>query len=201
MRTLGRLALGGTAVTLTLVALTGCGNPSGTGAAQAAGGVGPSPLVTEVNPAGDIPDNQAYVPFVGKGFSIKVPEGWAQTTTAATTSFTDKLNRIEITASSASSGMTSQHAQSILDGMAASVPKFAAGKIATATRGGMPVTVLTYQGDSSPDPVTGKVVRDAFQRFIFVRNGVRVDVTLVGPTTADNVDPWRTVSDSFRWAA
>lgn len=59
--------------------------------------------------------------------------------------------------------------------------------------------LLTYQGDSAPDPVTGKVVRDAFERYAFHRQGHEVDVTLSGPLHADNVDPWRIVTDSFTW--
>jgi len=43
------------------------------------------------------------------------------------------------------------------------------------------------------------VVRDAFERYTFVHGKVRVDLTLSGPTNADNVDPWRTISDSVRW--
>lgn len=45
---------------------------------------------TETNPAGDIPDNQAYVPFTppGGGFTVKIPEGWASTTAGPTTTFT-----------------------------------------------------------------------------------------------------------------
>jgi len=61
------------------------------------------------------------------------------------------------------------------------------------------VILLTYQGDSTPDQVTGKVVRDAFERYTFSRAGKRIDLTLSGPTNADNVDPWRIVSDSLRW--
>ncbi|WP_256796422.1 hypothetical protein [Terrabacter sp. Ter38] len=62
-----------------------------------------------------------------------------------------------------------------------------------------PVVLLTYQGDSAVDPVTGKVVRDAFERYSYFRAGTRVDLTLSGPVSADNVDPWRTVSNSLRW--
>lgn len=58
---------------------------------------------TEVNPAGDIPDNQAYVPFTppGGGFSVKIPEGWASSAAGATTTFTDKLNQVQVTSSRA----------------------------------------------------------------------------------------------------
>ncbi|WP_205620912.1 hypothetical protein [Intrasporangium chromatireducens] len=80
-----------------------------------------------------------------------------------------------------------------------SVPKFASPKVGTARRAGQPVVLLTYQGDSAVDPVTGKVVRDAFERYSYSHAGIRVDLTLSGPVNADNVDPWRTVSDSLRW--
>jgi len=73
------------------------------------------------------------------------------------------------------------------------------GKLSEVIRRGGHAVLLTYQGDSPPDQVTGKVVRDAFERFTFYRAGRRVDLTLSGPTTADNVDPWRIVSDSLRW--
>jgi len=61
------------------------------------------------------------------------------------------------------------------------------------------VVLLTYQADSSPDPVTGKVVRDAVERYEFWRAGTTARLTLSGPAGADNVDPWRIVTDSFRW--
>ncbi|HZX02659.1 MAG TPA: hypothetical protein VFF46_06960, partial [Kribbella sp.] len=69
------------------------------------------PVATESNPPGDIPDNQAYVAFQGAGFSVKVPEGWARTVTGTTTSFTDKLNRIETTPSAMSAPPTAQSVQ------------------------------------------------------------------------------------------
>jgi len=73
------------------------------------------------------------------------------------------------------------------------------GKASTVVRQAGTAILLTYQGDSTPDEVTGKVVRDAFERYTFYRAGKRIDLTLSGPTTADNVDPWKIVSDSLRW--
>lgn len=55
-----------------------------------------------------------------------------------------------------------------------------------------------YTGDSAADPVTSKVVRDAFEQYTFWRAGTLVELTLAGPSNADNVDPWRIVSDSVR---
>ena len=59
--------------------------------------------------------------------------------------------------------------------------------------------LITYQADSAPNEVTGKVVADAVERYEFWDNGTTVVLTLSGPVGADNVDPWRTVTDSFRW--
>jgi hypothetical protein len=155
-----------------------------------------------VNPQGDIPDNQAYVAFspAGGRYSVKIPEGWSRTSSGTTTSFSDKLNKIQISAATASTQPTVASVKSTdVPSVTHTVPTFAMGKVSEVTRRGGKAILLTYQGDSAPDPVTGKVVRDAFERYTFYRAGRRVDLTLSGPTAADNVDPWRIVSDSVRW--
>lgn len=162
----------------------------------------PQPGATESNPPGDIPDNQAYVAFSAPGsrVSVKVPEGWARTTAGTATVFSDKLNRIEIAASAAASAPTAGSVRaSDVPKLSSRVPKFSLGKIITERRAGGSVIVVRFDGDSPQDPVTGKVVRDAFERYVYYRNGRRLDLTLSGPTNADNVDPWRIVSDSVRW--
>jgi hypothetical protein len=73
------------------------------------------------------------------------------------------------------------------------------GKISEITRPAGKVVLITYQGDSAQDPVTGKVVRDAFERYLFYQGGKQLALTLAGPVNADNVDPWKIVSDSVRW--
>ncbi|HEY0474714.1 MAG TPA: hypothetical protein VGD34_23750 [Kribbella sp.] len=80
------------------------------------------------------------------------------------------------------------------------MPKFAMGKISEVTRPAGKAVLITYQGDSSADPVTGKVVRDAFEQYLFFKGGKVLSVTLTGPTNADNVDPWKIVTESVRWA-
>ncbi|MET8137213.1 hypothetical protein [Streptomyces sp. NPDC005251] len=160
---------------------------------------------TESNPPGDIPDNQAFVayrPTGGSftGFTVKVPEGWARTGQGSTTVFTDKLNTVKITAVSAAGTPTTRSVtDTVVPQLRSQVPKFAAPKVSEVTRHSGRVVLLTYQGDSAKDQVTGKVVRDAFERYAFYRAGHEVDLTLSGPVKADNVDPWRIVSDSFAW--
>ncbi|MFF4786915.1 hypothetical protein ACFY3E_37060 [Streptomyces griseorubiginosus] len=180
-------------------------SPAGSSSGAAGGGGQNNAAPTESNPPGDISDNQAFVvyrPSGGSfaGFTVKVPEGWARTVQGSTTVFRDKLNIVKITAVSANSAPTTGSVTTkVVPQLRSQVPKFAAPKASEVTRHSGRVVLLTYQGDSANDPVTGKVVRDAFERYAFYRAGHEVDLTLSGPVKADNVDPWRIVSDSFAW--
>ncbi|MFE1923347.1 hypothetical protein ACFW91_12345 [Streptomyces asoensis] len=186
---------------------TGSGSGSTTspaGSSSGGGGGQNNAAPTESNPPGDIPDNQAFVAYRPSGgsftgFTVKVPEGWARTGQGGTTVFTDKLNTVKITAVSAAAPTTGSVTSKVIPQLRSQVPKFAAPKVSEVTRHAGRVVLLTYQGDSAKDPVTGKVVRDAFERYAFYRAGHEVDLTLSGPVNADNVDPWRIVSDSFAW--
>jgi hypothetical protein len=196
------------AAALSAAVLAGCSegkSPTASGrSAPVSGGAASAPTAgaTETSPSGDIPDTQAYTAYqpAGGGFTVKVPEGWARTTTATAASFTDKLNRIEITSAAAPAAPTFQSVTSqVVPVLKGQVPAFAVGKVSVVSRSAGQAVLLTYQGDTAPDPVTGKVVRDAFERYSFQRNGREVVLTLSGPVQADNVDPWRIVTDSFRW--
>ncbi|NYG07342.1 hypothetical protein BJ986_001829 [Phycicoccus badiiscoriae] len=182
-------------------AVTSTSASSGTSSASG-GSASATSHPTESNPPGDIPDNQAYVPFApaGSTVTVKVPEGWGRTTTAGATVFSDKLNSIRISVTKSSTAPTVASVRSHdLPMLQATVPNYAPGKVTTVTRRAGTAILATYQGDSAPNPVTGKVVRDAFERYTFQHGQTRVDLTLAGPTNADNVDPWRIVSDSLAW--
>ncbi|GAA3584928.1 hypothetical protein GCM10022235_64260 [Kribbella ginsengisoli] len=134
------------------------------------------------------------------GFSVKVPEGWARSTAGVATSFTDKLNRIQVQVSSTATPVTAQNVdRQLVPALRQRVPRFAMGKVSEVSRAAGRALLVTYQGDSSPDPVTGKVVRDAFELYLFHQGSRELALTLSGPTNADNVDPWKIVSDSVRW--
>ncbi len=66
------------------------------------------PNAAEVSPAGDIPDNQAYVPYSppGGGYKVTVPEGWPRSTQGAAVTFTDKLNSIRLDSGTADAAPT-----------------------------------------------------------------------------------------------
>ncbi|MEU1371639.1 hypothetical protein ABZ454_36835 [Streptomyces sp. NPDC005803] len=194
------LVLSLAALILTGGLVTGCGSDSSSAPSSVSTTIKAAP--TESNPAGDIPDNQAYVAYqpAGGGFTVKVPEGWARTIKGSTVIFTDKLNRIEITSGKAATKPTPQSVKSdVVPVLQRQVPKFQMGKITVVSRPAGQAVLLTYQGDSTPDPVTGKAAHDAFERYSFFKAGRQVDLTLSGPVGADNVDPWRIVTDSFQW--
>ncbi|MFF1542260.1 hypothetical protein [Streptomyces sp. NPDC058291] len=201
-----RNSAGVVAVTVIAAVIAGCSGSS-SGAHSGSGSTAPAPVAaapTESNPPGDIPDNQvfvAYRPTGGfTGFTVKVPEGWARTDRGGTTVFTDKLNSVTIRTATASTAPTVASVKNtVVPQLSGHVKKFASPKVSQVTRKAGRVVLLTYRGDSAKDPVTGKVVRDAFERYAFYRQGHEVDLTLSGPVNADNVDPWRTVSDSFAW--
>ncbi|HXB49541.1 MAG TPA: hypothetical protein VNW50_17395 [Streptosporangiaceae bacterium] len=156
---------------------------------------------TESPPPGDIPDSTVYLvyrPASGQ-YQVKVPEGWARTETPGAVSFTDKLNHIAITTvRAAAPTLTSARATEVPQ-IQGSARHFALAGISAVRRSAGSVILIRYSADSQPDPVTGKVYRDAVERYEFYRNGTEAIVTLSGPAGADNVDPWRIVTDSFRW--
>jgi hypothetical protein len=163
---------------------------------------GVDPNATEANPAGDIPDNQVYVAYTdARGpFSVKVPEGWGRRSSNGVVSFTDKLNTIALQVVDAPKAPTVASANaSEVPTIARTAKHYRAGTTTTKMRAGGPAVLIEYQADGAPDPVTSKIVRLAVQRYEFWRNGKEAVVTLSGPVTADNVDPWNLVSNSFRW--
>ena len=61
-----------------------------------------------MNPAGDLPDNQAFVAYTSRTskFFVTVPEGGARTDAAGGVLFTDKYNSIRVETRSAVSAPT-----------------------------------------------------------------------------------------------
>ena len=156
----------------------------------------------EVSPAGDIPDNQAFVPFTPKsgGYVVSVPEGWARTESGTATSFTDKLNTIRMDATRVPVAPTKTTiATTELALIKGREPNVTGGKATLVTRKAGSAILLTYLRDGAANAVTGKVVREAVERYEFWRGGTQVTLTLSGPVGADNVDPWKIVTDSFSW--
>jgi hypothetical protein len=200
MRTRSAVVAGAAAVVL---GIAGCGGSSSDSPAGASRTATIDPNAPEVSPAGDIPDNQAFVTYSPPraGYSLKVPEGWARTTSHGVTSFTDKLNRIQMQTAPAHVALTARDARSTeIPKLAKQVAGFKAGAVSTVTRNAGMGVRITYLATSPADPVTGTSRTDAVERYVFFHRGRDVVLTLSGPKGADNVDPWKIVSDSLRYA-
>ncbi len=199
----GIRGLVGACTVLALLGVAGCGGSPGAGASSSNSST-PSATggIKEYSPPGDIPDDQAFVPYSPPGaqLSMKVPEGWARSNRHGSVRFTDKLNSVRIESHPAASAPMVQSATAQeVPAIAETATNFSAGDVTTVERSAGPAVLITYQADTAPDPVTGKVVRDAVERYEFWQHGTEAVLTLSGPVGADNVDPWRIVSDSFSW--
>jgi hypothetical protein len=203
-----RAALVAAAAAAATLGAAGCGSSS-TPAAQSPSGAAAkktstaNPNAPEVNPAGDIPDTQAYVRYTpaGGGFSLKVPEGWSRITAGGATVFTDKLNSVRVETAKAGTPLTVRDAkQTLVPKLAGSVKGFQRGTVSTVARRAGTAVRITYLATAKPNPVTGKTGQDAVERYLFFHNGRDVILTLSGPKGADNVDPWKLITNSVAWS-
>ena len=171
--------------------------PTTTGQAQ-----GPGALKAEAaaTATGDIPDNQVFLTFTDKaaGFSIKYPEGWAQSGSGKQVTFRDKNNIIRVTVSAGSkpslSAVKSQVAA--LQGARVTTPP---GMMSVS---GKPAVHVVYETQSGKNAVTGKSVTLGVDRY-YLWSGNKIAVvdlgTPVAPVKVDNVDAYRLIIQSFRW--
>jgi hypothetical protein len=171
--------------------------PTTTGAATTtAPQTGPGALQAEVaaTGAGDIPDNQVFVDYTGKSFTMKVPEGWAQTGRSNNVTLRDKNNivRVVVVAGSAPTVASVQHEIASLKGARET------GKPTTLKLGGLPAVKATYETTSAPNAVTGKRLTLTVDRYELASNGKRAIVDLGSPVGVDNVDAYRLMVQSLR---
>ncbi|MDQ1597883.1 MAG: hypothetical protein QOI70_1307 [Microbacteriaceae bacterium] len=193
------------------LALAGCtstgSSPAGQPTSRQSGGTSgtapaPSPHPTEVSPSGDIPDNQAYVAFTAAdgSYTMSVPEGWARSSSGTSTTFTDKLNVIATDSSAATSAPTVESVKkNEVAHLSSTQSKFALTDVTAFARAGGSGILIRFQSDSPVNSVTGSVVRDEVEQYLFWKGGKQVTVTLTSPKGSDNVDPWAKVTGSFAW--
>ena len=159
------------------------------------------PNAPEVVAPGDIPDNQAFIPYSSADavYTVKVPEGWARTESAGQVTFTDNYNSIALRSSSATSAPTvvSVRTEGLAD--VAKDPTFTLIDVTLVTTKSGSGVLATYEIGSAANPVTGKKALLAVEHYEFFHNGTTVTMTLSGAKGADNVDPWKIVSDSLVW--
>jgi hypothetical protein len=129
-----------------------------------------------------------------------VPEGWARTDDGDHITFSDKLNSIDVNVVAAPTAPTVESAKADeVPTIAQTAKCFRVKDVTTVRRSSGDMVLITYNADSAPDPVTGKVVLDDVERYEAWANGKEAILTLSGPAGSDNVDPWKIVTDSFTW--
>ena len=188
-----------------LAITTGAGVPSSASAAAKApkpqsSGRAVNPNAPEVVAPGDIPDNQLFVPYrpPAGAYTISVPEGWSRTESNTVVTFTDKYNSISVTSGPASVAPTVDRVRTSGLTDVAKDPTYRAGRVTAVKTSGGPAIHVTFEIGSAPNSVTGKKALLAVERYVYFAKGTQVVVTLSGAKGADNVDPWKIVSDSVR---
>lgn len=161
-----------------------------------------APQTKESSPTGDIPDNQAFVAYTPAkaGFTVKVPEGWARTDLAEGASFSDRLNGIVVQSRPATKPATAADVQQQpKPGVETSLSNYRLSSAKDVKIPAGPAVQAMYTASAPPDQVTGKTVQDEVLVYTISGPGKQAVLALVAPKGADNVDPWKIVSDSFRW--
>jgi hypothetical protein len=176
----------------------GCGGSSSSSSSSA----GQSALSADARSAatGDIPDNQNFLTFVNAkgGYSIRYPEGWAQSGAGRDVTFRDKNNLVHIViARGGAPSVAGVRAE--LAKLQRSSPTLRARAPQRVTIKGAPMVKVVYTTRSAPNPVTGKRVTLVVDRYELARNGTRATVDLGTPRGVDNVDGYRMMIESFRW--
>jgi len=143
---------------------------------------------------GDIPDNQVFLTYTNRaaGWSMKVPEGWAQSAAGPRVTFRDKNNVVRVVVAR---GAAPTAASVRLD--VAKLRLLAGPALIKLPYG--PALKVTYTTASAPDPVTGKSLPLMVDRYYLWHAGRVAVVELATPTGVDNVDAYRLMISSFRW--
>lgn len=164
------------------------------------GALMPTVALADTPTPGDIPDNQAFVRLTTPRYSLTTPEGWTRTTIGQRVTLSDKYNAISVELSTSKSAPTVRSVgASELPHLRSSIPGFRSPHVTSLVRPAGRAVLVRYEATSRRNAVTGRTVMNDVERYEFWKNGHLAVVTLQAPHGSDNVDPWRTVTTSFRW--
>jgi len=150
--------------------------------------------------AGDIPDSQVYVVFTDgrAGYSIKYPEGWAQSGSGNRVTFYDKNNLVR-TVVQPGGAPTLAQVSAELKALKTATPSLRFQPPQRIQISGRPAIKVVYTTESAPNSVTNKRVQLSVDRYYLAQGGKRAIVDLGSPVGVDNVDGYRLMVQSFRW--
>ncbi len=186
-------------VAATTLAAAGCG---GSNASPSSSSSGQGALSPDARSAatGDIPDNQNFLTFTDAqgGYSIRYPEGWAQSGAGKDVTFRDKNNVVHIVVTSGAAP-TVAGVRAELAKLKSASPTLRAQAPQQVTIKGKPMVKVVYTTQSAPNPVTGKRVTLVVDRYELASGGKLATVDLGTPRGVDNVDGYRMMIGSFTW--
>src|SRR5207302_14713 len=141
--------------------------------APSQGGVGALQAEARSAATGDIPDNQVFLVFRNRaaGYSLKYPEGWAQSGSGSRVTFRDKNNIVRIVVGTGSPP-TIAEVRAELRRLSAHVTR----QPASIALGAARAIKVVYTTESARNPVTGKRVTLAVDRYYLGRAGRRAIV-------------------------
>lgn len=218
--TISRWALLSTAVLVTAV---GCASGSGglPSATSNGGSSGGSPATTPsgrdapattTGPAesqtpdtgttsGDVPDNAVFLTYHDPklGYTIQYVEGWQVSPTADGVAIRDKDSSELVQVVPTPTDVATYVSGTDLAALGQQ-SGFKLIKQDTVTVKGTTLVHLAYELPSAPDPVTGKQVPSTVDRYYVPGPQGLAIVSLATPNGVDNVDAFRQMIESFRWA-
>lgn len=183
------------------LALAGCGSSgsSSSPASQSNSNVGSAEAQSAAQ--GDIPDNQKFLRYNNSkaGYSIKYPEGWAQKGSGNLVTFSDKGNRVQI-AVTQGAAPTVASVVAELRKEAGKDPTLKAGTPQQVKAGPNQAIHVVNHIQGPADPVTGKKPTLMVDRYVLENKGRVATVDQSSPVGVDNVDAYKLIIESFRWA-
>ena len=159
------------------------------------------PNAPEVVEPGDIPDNQVFIPFASADGDLhgQGPGRLGSHRDGRRGDLHRQLQLDRTPVVDGGDGSDGGHVSATGLSDVSSDPTFTLIDVTAVTRKAGTGVLATYEIGSAPNPVTGKKALLAVERYVFFHNGTVVTMTLSGAKGADNVDPWRIVSDSLTW--
>jgi len=161
-----------------------------------------SQMAPEVHPVGDIPDNQAFVPYrnMAGGYTLDAPEGWARTVKGSDVSFLSKLGEVKVTLTPSKVAPSVSTVQTeTLKTLAQTEPGVKVSSIKTVKLPAGTAILASFDSLSAPNAVTGKAALLENDLYVLNHAGQQLSLRFSAPKGSDNVDAWRQMSRSLRW--
>ena len=188
------------------------GSPSASSMAESPAAATASPPAVEASASqepdtgtgtttGDVPDNAVFLTYKDAtlGFSIQYVEGWQVTRDPAGVTIRDKDSRELVEVVPSQSDVAGYVSGTDLPALRQQTG-FSLVRQDTVKVRSKSLIHLVYDIPSPPDPVTGKQVPSAVDRYYVPGPSGLAVVSLSTPKGVDNVDAFRQMIESFKWA-